>query len=184
MERKKKGNGRGILFVISMFACVSLIGHSCKQKQQRVIVDENDLREKILDANQNLLHVESNLIDSFILSHNFRMERTGSGLRYEIMKLGNDKKANEGDEVMMSYKAYHLDGTQCLSSSAKEPQQLRIGKGEQIKGVEETLMLLSEGGSARIVVPAHLAFGPRGDGDRVPPSSILYYELTLLAINK
>ncbi len=172
------------IIFISIVTFAVCIGTSCRQKKQNVVVDENALREKILDANQNILHAESSLIDSFILSHNFKMERTGSGLRYEVMRKGNNMKAIDGDEVMISYKAYLLDGTQCLSSPVNEPQQLRIGKGEQTKGLEETLVLLSEGGSARIVVPAHLAYGPRGDGDKVPPSSILYYELTLLAINK
>ncbi|HNQ61872.1 MAG TPA: FKBP-type peptidyl-prolyl cis-trans isomerase [Bacteroidia bacterium] len=182
------GDSRSIcknsVVLLSIITAVLFLGSSCKQKKQSLVVDENTLREKILEANQNILQAESFLIDSFIRAHDFNMQRTGSGLRYEIMREGNGKKASEGDEVMISYKAYLLDGSLCLSNPAKEPQLLKLGKGEQTKGVEETILLLSEGGSARMLVPAHLAYGPRGDNGNIPPASILYYELTLLAINK
>ncbi len=157
---------------------------SCKEGRQAVVVDESKMNELLLQANKNLIHFETNAIDSFVLSHSFNMEVTGSGLRYEIIKKENGRKPKVGDELMIRYKSWLLDGTLCEETQENIPQILILGKGVQIKGVEEMLLLMSAGETARMIVPAHLAYGMRGDGKIIPPQSSLYYEINLIAIKE
>ena len=174
-----------VKLIFICYASFMFIGiSSCKENRKSIVVNEEALREQMLDANKNILQAETNLIDSFISKHNFSMQLTGTGLRYEILKQTNKQKAGNADEVMISYKTWLLDGSLCLEKDINSPATLKIGTGMQVKGLEEALELMSEGESARLILPAHLAYGMRGNGKLIPPASILYYELTLLAIRK
>jgi FKBP-type peptidyl-prolyl cis-trans isomerase len=163
---------------------LSLVLFSCSQNKKKVKIDEAVLNEQLLEANKNLLQTEKYLIDSFIQKHGYEMKATGTGLRYQIIDSGRRINAEVGDEVMIRYKALFLDGTLCDESPKETPLTFRIGEGKQIKGVEEALLLIPEEGTARLIVPTHLAYGLRGDGANIPPAAILYYEIKLLAIKR
>lgn len=147
-----------------------------------MLIDETDLRERILDANKKMLMAESNIIDSFIAAHNYQMKITGTGLRYEIVKNIKSKKAKPGDEVMIRYKAYLLDGSLCQETDAKLPQVVVLGEARLTKALEEVLLLMDEGDVARIISPSYLAYGMRGDAKLIPATAVLYYELNLMSI--
>ena len=169
---------------LGLYLLIALFSLSCKMDKKKVPINENELREQLMDANKNILRSEFHLIDSFILKHNYHLKETGSGLRYEIVKKTEGRKAEPGDEVMIRYKAYFLNGEPCQQSSSGQPEKVKLGEAKLIRGLEEVLLLMREGEVARLVVPSHLAFGIRGHGESVPPAAILYYEINLMAIKK
>ncbi len=126
---------------------------------------------------------ESKEIEDFIEHHSWKMTSTGTGLRYEIYHHGNGKKAEEKKQVSIAFSVYLLDGTLCYPADETRPLTIILGHGEQTRGLEEAIMMMHEGDKARLVVPAHLAFGLQGDDNKIPGKSALYYDVTLLKVS-
>jgi len=59
------------------------------------------------------------------------------------------------------------------------PFGLRIGAGRVIKGWDEGLPGMKEGGRRLLVIPASMAYGNRQVGDKIPPNSALVFEVSL-----
>lgn len=155
---------------------------SCHHDQQQV--DSNDsLQEHMINANKIMVKDESAAIEGFISRHAWNMTSTGTGLRYEIYSHGNGKRAGVKNQVSIAYIVFLIDGTLCYKVDERKPMMITLGQGEQIRGLEEGIMLMNEGDHARLVVPAHLAFGKQGDGNKIPGNSALYYDVYLIKVN-
>ncbi len=174
----------GKLSTIIFSILIGVLSLSCAEKRKKIHIDENELKEQLMDANKNILRSEFHLIDSFIAKHNYQMKETGSGLRYQIVKEVEATQASAGDEVLIRYKAFLLNGELCQESDKEAPEQVKLGEAKLVRGLEEAILLMRVGEVARLVVPSHLGYGVRGDGKTVPPASILYYEINLMAIKK
>jgi FKBP-type peptidyl-prolyl cis-trans isomerase FkpA len=154
---------------------------SCRNEQQPHVTSEDSLKEHLINANKIMVGDESKEIEEFISRHGWKMTSTGTGLRYEIYEQGKGKKAGEKKELTISFSVYLLDGTLCYPADEK-PLTIILGQGEQTRGLEEGIMLMREGDKARLVVPAHLAFGLQGDEKKIPGKNALYYDVVLLKV--
>ncbi len=59
------------------------------------------------------------------------------------------------------------------------PFGLRIGAGRVIKGWDEGLPGMKEGGKRLLIIPASMAYGDKQVGEKIPPNSTLVFEVTL-----
>ncbi|PIE49078.1 MAG: peptidylprolyl isomerase [Flavobacteriales bacterium] len=108
---------------------------------------------------------------------------TESGLRYQIQKKGNGKKAEKGKRISVHYKGQLLDGTVFDSSFKRnQPIDFNLGVGQVIQGWDEGIQLLKEGDKARLVIPSNLAYGSRGAGGVIPPNAPLIFDVELLKV--
>ena len=112
------------------------------------------------------------------------MSKTSSGLYYKINKEGNKNKPLKGQNITVHYKGMLLDGTVFDSSIQRDqPIDFTLGIGQVIAGWDEGISLLSEGASAKLVIPSELAYGANGAGGVIPPNATLIFEVELLKIN-
>jgi FKBP-type peptidyl-prolyl cis-trans isomerase len=107
------------------------------------------------------------------------MQITNTGLWYEIVKKGNGTKAKAGQKATITYSVDLLDGTHCYSSDSLGLKTFKIGQGGVESGLEQGILLLSQGDSARFILPPYMAYGITGDGDRIGPRAILVYSVSL-----
>lgn len=108
---------------------------------------------------------------------------TDSGLQYQILEEGDGATPGPEDKVIAHYKGTLLDGT-VFDSSYERGEPATFPVNGVIQGWQETLQMMKEGGKWRIVVPANLAYGPRGAGQLIGPNETLVFDIELIAITQ
>ncbi len=74
-----------------------------------------------------------------------------------------------------------IDGT-VFDSSVDRGQTISFPLGQVIKGWQEGLAMMKEGGKATLVIPSDLAYGEGGSGDTIPPGATLKFEVELFKV--
>ena len=96
---------------------------------------------------------------------------------------GNGKAAVKGALVLCHYTGWLEDGTKFDSSHDHgRPFQFVIGSGRVIKGWDQGLMGMKEGGKRRLFVPSQLAYGERQIGPIIKPHSNLIFEVEMIEV--
>jgi len=165
------------LFVFLVFpACF----YACKEKPKREIPDADEIRERMTNAHRIMVQHESEQISEFSKRHQFKMNETGTGLRYQIYREGNGTLPAQHDEVTLAYRMYNLDDTLLYQADSLHPVRFRLGEGKNIAGLEEGIMMLNSGARARLLVPSHLGYGTQGNEDKIPGATPLYFDIQIL----
>ncbi|TLN01710.1 FKBP-type peptidyl-prolyl cis-trans isomerase [bacterium] len=137
------------------------------RKIQEQIVRNAEESEKFLGANKKKTGIRT----------------TESGLQYKILKEGDGNTPTPEDWVRVNYRGTFTDGKEFDSSYARgEPQTVQADG--VIKGWTEALQMMKAGSKWQIFVPPHLAYGRGGLGQKIPPNTVLVFELELLSIEK
>ena len=108
-----------------------------------------------------------------------------SGLQYEDTVVGTGKEAQPGRNVTVHYTGWlYENGVQGAkfdsSKDRDEPFIFPLGGGMVIKGWDEGVQGMKEGGQRTLIIPANLAYGARGAGGVIPPNATLKFEVELL----
>jgi peptidylprolyl isomerase len=96
---------------------------------------------------------------------------------------GTGRAAVKGALLLCHYTGVLEDGTKFDSSHDHgRPFQFVIGSGRVIKGWDQGLMGMKEGGQRHLFVPSHLAYGERQMGPHIKPHSNLIFQVELLEV--
>ena len=101
-----------------------------------------------------------------------------SGLYYIETKKGTGASADGGDFVKVKYKGTFLDGEEFDSGIF----EFRLGIGQVIRGWDEGISYMNEGGKAILLIPSTLAYGVNGKGD-IPGYTPLLFDVELISIS-
>jgi peptidylprolyl isomerase len=108
---------------------------------------------------------------------------TDSGLQYIEIEAGTGPAPEEGDLVSVHYVGTLEDGTEFDNSYTKgEPFVFPLGRGRVIRGWDEGIALMKQGGKAQLIIPPDLAYGERGAGGVIPPNATLLFEVELIDV--
>ncbi|MBR7722678.1 FKBP-type peptidyl-prolyl cis-trans isomerase [Microvirga sp. SRT04] len=111
------------------------------------------------------------------------MQKTPSGIYYQVLKPGTGAKPNTGQMVSVNYKGTLLSGKEFDSSDKMgKPIDFPLGLGQVIPGWDEGISLLNKGSRAILLIPSSLAYGPRGAGADIPVDSPLRFEVELVDV--
>ena len=110
---------------------------------------------------------------------------TTSGLHFEDTVVGSGAEAKPGRNVTVHYTGWlYENGEQGAkfdsSKDRDEPFIFSLGAGMVIKGWDEGVQGMKEGGQRVLIIPANLGYGARGAGDVIPPNATLRFEVELL----
>src|SRR5262245_12127362 len=79
---------------------------------------------------------------------------TNSGLKYIDVKVGDGKEAKKGDTVQVHYTGTFKDGKKFDSSLDRgKPFSFLLGAGRVIKGWDEGVAGMKEGGKRKLIIP-------------------------------
>ncbi|NUF49014.1 FKBP-type peptidyl-prolyl cis-trans isomerase [Gilliamella sp. ESL0250] len=115
------------------------------------------------------------------------VQKTKSGLLYQIIKEGSDRHPTEQDTVIVHYLGTLTDGRK-FDSSYDRGEPATFPLNAVIKGWTEGIQLIGVGGKIKLVVPPELAYGDQslpGQQDKagIQPASTLVFEVELLGID-
>jgi FKBP-type peptidyl-prolyl cis-trans isomerase FklB len=106
-----------------------------------------------------------------------------SGLQYQVITTGTGEKPTLTDRVKCHYHGTLIDGT-VFDSSVDRGEPSVFPVNGVIKGWTEALQLMPVGSKWKLFIPADLAYGANGAGDKILPNSALIFEVELLSIEK
>ena len=108
---------------------------------------------------------------------------TASGLVIEELSVGQGAEAVKGQEVTVHYTGWLTDGRKFDSSVDRaQPFSFPLGAGPVIKGWDEGVAGMKEGGKRKLTIPAALGYGARGAGGVIPPNATLVFEVEWLRV--
>jgi len=138
-------------------------------------------KEKLAVNQQKL---EEDMLKDFIQKENITVKPTSSGLYYITLDKGNGKKPKKGDKLIIHYTGKFING-EIFDSSLKRGKPLTYTFGEKgfIAGWEEGVSYMSEGETAKLIIPSHLAYGDKKTGP-IPAYSTLIFEIELLKVGE
>ncbi len=105
-------------------------------------------------------------------------------------QLGEGAEAQAGQTVIVHYTGWLYDEAAADNKGAKfdssldrnEPFDFPLGGGRVIKGWDEGVAGMKEGGTRTLVIPPEMGYGPRGAGGVIPPNATLVFDVKLLKV--
>ncbi|HEY6978215.1 MAG TPA: FKBP-type peptidyl-prolyl cis-trans isomerase [Chitinophagaceae bacterium] len=113
-------------------------------------------------------------ITAFCNANSIVYMKDSSGIFYQILDMGRSPAPTLSSMVSVTYVAKYLNGTILDQTTTPITNPLN----NLIPGWQIGLQLIGEGGHIKMVVPSALCFGCDGS-ERVPPNTILYFDITL-----
>ena len=107
---------------------------------------------------------------------------TASGLAYIDLTDGDGATPEKTDRVEVHYTGWLLDGSKFDSSVDKDKPFAFSLRGGVIKGWLEGVATMKVGGKRKLIIPPELGYGKRGSGAKIPPDSVLVFDVELLRI--
>ena len=109
---------------------------------------------------------------------------TATGLRYVDLTVGTGALPANGDRVAVNYTGWlEADGTKFDSSLERaEAFGFTLGVGGVIKGWDEGVLTMREGGKRRLIIPGGLAYGAAGRPPNIPPDATLVFDIELITV--
>lgn len=94
----------------------------------------------------------------------------------------------KGKAVLVSYTGWLYDSKAPDQKGAKfdtsegraTPFGFVVGAGRVIKGWDEGVVGMKEGGKRTLVIPPAMGYGAKGAGDKIPPNATLLFEVEVI----
>lgn len=162
------------LLLIAFFACGE------KTTKQQNVVSKSEMKNSMETANRYLLNEEEEDIANYIKRHGLEMISTGTGLRYQILKQGSEKRIEKGEKVTLEYELRSIAGDLIYSSDNNGVMSFVVGEGGVESGLEEAMAYLHRDDVAKLIIPYHLAYGLHGDDNLIPEYATLVYTIKII----
>ena len=115
----------------------------------------------------------------------FKAEGDVTALKTEDTKVGTGATAKAGDCLVMKYYGTLAQDGTMFDQNYTKPQAFAftLGAGAVIKGWDQGLVGIKEGGTRRLIIPAEMGYGAQSAGT-IPANADLVFTVELLRIKK
>lgn len=109
------------------------------------------------------------------------VKRLSNGILYKVEREGAGAQPKADSQVRVHYAGYLIDGNE-FDSSYRRGEPAEFPLSGVVKGWQEVLPLMREGGKWQVVIPPELAYGARGAGAVIGPNATLVFDIELLKV--
>lgn len=145
------------------------------EENQKMQMAEQEAKMKLMQEK------EKTDLEKYLADNKITAKPLPSGLIYIETKKGSGAKPDSNSVVKVHYHGTRLDGT-VFDSSVERGEPYETSLGGVIRGWTIAVPMMKKGGKARIIVPSELAYGPYGQGERIPPFTTLVFDLELVDV--
>lgn len=138
---------------------------------------------------------DSTIINNYLKEKGVVAKSTPDGIYYEVKKEGKGELVPEGKTAYVHYAGFLLNGQMFDTSMASvaaannfdnagnnEPYAVVVNTGSVISGWDKMLMLMNKGMKVTVYIPSRLGYGAAGNGQRIPPNSVLMFDMEVMNI--
>lgn len=165
------------LLILTFFSC-----NSRHEKEPVKVQDEKAVSEALVGVNQLLVKRNYQHIKNFVMRTGWEARETERGIWIEILDDISGNSITDGDKVKFEYSLKLINGSEPYGISTIIPKTITLGNSSLEPGLDYGLRMLSQGDSARMIIPPYLAFGNFGDSDKIPPDAILIYNVKIVKV--
>lgn len=116
------------------------------------------------------------------------MKKTITELEKIDTVVGQGREAMPGSNVAVHYTGWLYDPSKPDGHGKKfdssvdrgDPFEFPLGAGHVIRGWDEGVAGMKEGGKRTLIIPAGMGYGARGAGGVIPPNATLLFDVELL----
>lgn len=161
------------------------------EAQEHEIINElrTDLRAKQMEKQKKMAEERQALAeknkkdgDAFLATNKSKsgVQTFPSGLQYQVITEGTGETPKAGDTVSANYRGTLVDGTEFDASKPGQPTSFAVTG--VIPGWTEALEHMKVGAKWKLFIPANLAYGERGPSPKIPPNSVLIFDIELVSV--
>ena len=104
---------------------------------------------------------------------------TDSGLQYMVIEKGEGDCPNEKANITVHQRCQLVNGT-IIEDTYRENAPSEVKMEELIEGYREGVQLMKKGARYKLFLPSELAWGKTGTGTKIPPNSVLIFDVKLI----
>jgi FKBP-type peptidyl-prolyl cis-trans isomerase len=158
---------------------VEILEVKTKAEYEKQQADDQKAEQMMLDS---LKKDEPIQREKYLQDNHITVKPLPSGLYYIPVLTGTGPKAESGKTVKVHYTGKLLNG-RIFDSSRKRPNPLEfmLGRGQVIKGWEEGISMMRQGGKATLIIPSTIGYSDRDMGV-IPPYSTLVFDVELIEV--
>jgi len=124
------------------------------------------------------LEIDKKLIATAIDENKTDAKNIHEGVYYSILKEGNGRQVSVNDTVTVFYKGYLLKDGSVFDETKDKPATFPLKR--LIMGWQIGVPLCKVGGKIKIIIPSNLAYSIRTRAAKIPPNSILVFEIEVV----
>jgi peptidylprolyl isomerase len=164
--------------ISALLACAALVFAGCGEQAQ-------DRRDSAADSKPPAAPVAPKTISTDLSKKPGVPKLSGpipTTLTKKDVVVGTGKEAKKGDKVSVQYVGVLADSTTDEFDSswdAGKPLDFQLGKGAVIKGWDDGIPGMKEGGRRELIIPADLAYGAQGSPPSIGPNQPLIFVVDL-----
>lgn len=119
--------------------------------------------------------------DDFLVKNSKKpgIQKTSSGLQYLILEEGKGEHPTEECYVTVHQRCLLVNG-HVIEDTYRENKPSEVKMGELIEGYKEGLLLMKKGARYKFFISPDLAWGKKGSGSKIPPNSVLIFDVRLI----
>jgi FKBP-type peptidyl-prolyl cis-trans isomerase FkpA len=171
-----------VFFVVIIMMAASMLSSCRRDEDPGTKPGIREFQDALIESNIYLIELEDEVIDDFLERYGWKMNQTGSGLRYRIDRQGAGPLATYGNTAVIEYEVYLITGDKVYSSAELGLKSFTVGRGGVESGIEEGILFMNKGAKATFIMPYYLAHGVPGDGDKIPRRATIIYQIELIEL--
>lgn len=141
-----------------------------------------DMTVRILDATK-MAEYEDFTIKKYLQANSLTgFTKSSTGLHYKIIQPGTGSPITVDSTIVANYTGKLLNGV--VFDKAAPGSEATFGLKSLVKGWQEAIPLIKQGGTIRLIVPSSLAYGMQGSSSSIPAFSALDFEITVTDVKQ